>query len=76
VAAVKAGAIGATSQQYPLKMAQEGVDAVAAFAKNGSKPEATSGKQFTDTGVTLITDQPQPGVPSENTEFGRANCWG
>ena len=27
VAAVKAGQIGATSQQYPLKMAQEGVDA-------------------------------------------------
>ena len=57
VAAVKAGKIGATSQQYPLKMAQEGVDAVVAFAKDGTKPKATAGKTFTDTGVTLITDQ-------------------
>ena len=76
VAAVKAGALGATSQQYPLTMAQEGVDAIAAFAKDGSKPEATAGKEFTDTGVTLITDQPQAGVDSKDTEFGRANCWG
>ena len=76
VAAVQAGALGATSQQYPLKMAQEGVEAVAAYAEDGTKPEATAGKTFTDTGVTLITDQPQTGVPSQNTEFGRANCWG
>jgi fructose transport system substrate-binding protein len=76
VAAVKAGALGATSQQYPLTMAQEGVDAIAAFAKDGSKPETTAGKEFTDTGVTLITDQPQAGVDSKDTEFGRANCWG
>lgn len=76
VAAVKAGALGATSQQYPLTMAQDGVDAIAAFAKDGSKPETTAGKEFTDTGVTLITDQPQAGVDSKDTEFGRANCWG
>lgn len=76
VEAVKAGQIGATSQQYPLKMAQQGVEAIAAFAKDGSKPAATSGKAFTDTGVTLVTDQPQAGVPSDDTAFGAANCWG
>jgi fructose transport system substrate-binding protein len=73
---VKAGVIGATSQQYPLKMAQQGVQAVAAFAKDGAKPQATSGKTFTDTGVTLITDQPQTGVESKDTTFGTQNCWG
>jgi fructose transport system substrate-binding protein len=73
---VKAGIIGATSQQYPLKMAQEGVDAVSAFAKDGSKPATTQGKTFTDTGVTLITDQPQSGVESKDTTFGTQNCWG
>ncbi len=67
---VKAGVIGATSQQYPLKMAQLGVEAVAKFAKDGSKP------QNTDTGVTLITDAPQEGVESEDTTFGLENCWG
>jgi fructose transport system substrate-binding protein len=76
VQAVKAGQIGATSQQYPLKMAQQGVDAVAAFAKDGTKPQVTSGKAFTDTGVTLITDQAQSGVDSKDTTFGLANCWG
>jgi fructose transport system substrate-binding protein len=76
VAAVKAGQIGATSQQYPLKMAEDGVKAVAAFAKDGTKPAATEGKTFTDTGVTLITDSAQAGVESKDTTFGTENCWG
>jgi fructose transport system substrate-binding protein len=76
VAAVKAGQIGATSQQYPLKMAQEGVAAIAQFAKDGTKPATTEGKTFTDTGVNLITDQAQTGVDSQDTTFGQQNCWG
>jgi fructose transport system substrate-binding protein len=76
VQAVKDGQIGATSQQYPLVMAQKGVEAVAAFAKDGTKPQATAGKDFVDTGVTLITDQPQPGVDSKDTAYGAQNCWG
>jgi fructose transport system substrate-binding protein len=76
VEAVKAGQIGATSQQYPLKMAQEGVAAIAQYAKDGTKPETTAGKTFTDTGVTLITDQAQTGVDSKDTTFGQQNCWG
>jgi fructose transport system substrate-binding protein len=73
---VKSGVIGATSQQYPLKMAQMGVDAVAAFAKDGTKPTPTAGKDFVDTGVTLITDKPVDGVDSKDTAFGLENCWG
>jgi fructose transport system substrate-binding protein len=76
IANVKSGIIGATSQQYPLKMAQQGVDAVAAYAKDGAKPAATEGKTFTDTGVTLITDDPQAGVGSKDTGYGAENCWG
>jgi fructose transport system substrate-binding protein len=76
VASVKAGTIGATSQQYPLKMAEQGVEAVAAYAKDGTKPAATSGKAFTDTGVTLITDDAQTGVESKDSTFGAENCWG
>jgi fructose transport system substrate-binding protein len=67
---VQAGKIAATSQQYPLKMAQMGVDAVVNFVQTG---EAPSG--YTDTGVTLITDQPQEGIESEDTAFGLENCW-
>ena len=73
---VKSGIIGATSQQYPLKMAEMGVDAVAAFAKDGTKPQAPAGQSFIDTGVTLITDKPVDGVESKDTAFGLENCWG
>jgi fructose transport system substrate-binding protein len=65
------GSIGATSQQYPLLMASLGVQAVFDFANGG---EAPSG--YTDTGVTLITDNAPEGVESETSEFGLANCWG
>jgi fructose transport system substrate-binding protein len=57
-------------------MASEGVAAIAKFASDGTKPATTAGKDFTDTGVTLITDEPQPGVPSQDTAFGLENCWG
>ena len=76
VESVKKGVIGATSQQYPLKMAEMGVEAVVAFSKDGTKPKATAGKDFIDTGVTLITDDPVDGVESEDTAFGLENCWG
>src|SRR5579863_548391 len=68
---VKAGAIAATSQQYPLKMASLGVTAGVEYAKTGKK---VSG--YHDTGVTLITDKPMPGVDSKDTGYGLANCWG
>ncbi|MCC6495632.1 MAG: sugar ABC transporter substrate-binding protein [Propionibacteriaceae bacterium] len=65
------GKIAATSQQYPLKMATMGVEAIVKYAKDGTKPTG-----YTDTGVSLITDQVQSGVESEDSAFGVANCWG
>jgi fructose transport system substrate-binding protein len=73
---VKAGVIGATSMQFPLKMASLGIEAIAAFAKNGTKPKATEGKDFVDTGTQLITDQPQTGVEAKDSAWGKQNCWG
>ncbi len=73
---VKEGIIGATSQQYPLLMASKGIEAIAAWAKDGKKPEATPGKTFFDTGVQLVTDHPVPGVPSIDTKKGAELCWG
>jgi fructose transport system substrate-binding protein len=64
---IKPGVISATSQQYPAKMAQMGVDAIA-------KDQKPSG--YTDTGVTLITDDPQDGVDSKDSAYGTENCWG
>ena len=73
---VEAGVIGATSMQFPLLMASLGVEAVAEFAKSGKKPEPTPGLTFFDTGVSLITDKPVDGVPSETSAQGLTKCWG
>lgn len=70
------GVIGATSQQYPLLMASKGIEAIAAWAKDGTKPQATEGKAFFDTGVALVTDQPADGVDSISVEEGKSLCWG
>ncbi|WP_433828198.1 substrate-binding domain-containing protein [Actinoplanes sp. CA-015351] len=73
---VKNGVIGATSMQFPLKMAQLGVEAISAYAKDGTKPQNTAGKTFVDTGVQLITDDPQTGVEAKDSAWGAQNCWG
>ena len=70
------GVIGATSQQYPLMMAALGVEAIKKFADTGEKPKATEGKDFFDTGVTLVTDKPAAGVDSIDTKAGKDKCWG
>ena len=70
------GVIGATSQQYPLLMASLGIEAIAAWAADGTKPEPTPGKEFTDTGVALVTDQPVDGVDSISVAEGTDKCWG
>ncbi len=76
VASVKGGVIGATSQQYPLLMASKGVEAIAAFAKDGTKPTATEGLAFFNTGVNLVTDKPAAGVESIDSTKGTELCWG
>lgn len=70
------GVIGATSQQYPLLMASKGIEAIAAWAKDGTKPAPTPGKEFFDTGVALVTDTPVDGLESISVEEGKALCWG
>ena len=73
---VAAGVIGATSMQFPLKMAAMGVEAVKTFAETGSKPEPSPGLDFYNTGVELITDKPVEGLPSKTSEEGLKQCWG
>ena len=76
VANVKAGVIGATSQQYPLLMASKGIEAIVAFAKDGTKPAASDGLSFFNTGVNLVTDAPAAGVESIDSAKGTELCWG
>src|SRR5277367_1646860 len=70
IKSVKAGVIGATSQQYPLLMAADGVQAIVDYVKSGKKPVSI------DTGEKLVTDHPVAGVPSISSDEGMKLCWG
>jgi fructose transport system substrate-binding protein len=76
VGLVKDGVIGATSQQYPLKMASLGVQAIYDLITTGTKPTVTEGLDFFNTGVALVTDKPADGVESITSEAATAICWG
>ncbi len=73
---VAEGIIGATSMQFPLRMAALGVEAVKAHADTGELPQNTEGKSFFDTGVQLVTDDPQEGIESITSEEALELCWG
>ncbi|ASU85141.1 sugar ABC transporter substrate-binding protein [Nocardiopsis gilva YIM 90087] len=73
---VQSGVIGATAMQFPLLMAEDGVAAVAEFTETGEAPKPSEGKDFVDTGVELITDDPVDGLDSRDTDWGLENCWG
>jgi fructose transport system substrate-binding protein len=57
-------------------MASKGLEAIVEFAKTGKKPQNTPGVDFYDTGATLITDHPVPGLKSIDTTEGTRLCWG
>jgi fructose transport system substrate-binding protein len=73
---VKTGVIGATSQQYPLKMASLGVQAIYDLATKGTKPAVTQGLDFFNTGVALVTDKAATGVDSISSDDAAKICWG
>jgi len=68
---VGAGMIAATAQQYPVKMAELGVAAGAAFITQGKRPSG-----YTDTGVTLIAAKPVSGIDSKGVATGLELCFG
>jgi len=73
---VQKGVIGATSQQYPGRMAKLGVDAIYGLATKGTKPAVSAGLDFFNTGVSLVTDKPVSGLDSVTSTQGATTCWG
>jgi fructose transport system substrate-binding protein len=69
---VEAGVIGATSQQYPHKMASMALEAIA----KGTMPDIDPKMGFFDTGAQLVTAKPVDGVPSISVDEGLKLCWG
>ena len=76
IAGVKSGVIGATAQQYPVKMAELGVKAIKTIADGGPKPANSPGVDFYDTGVALVTDNPVDGLESITSADAEKICWG
>jgi fructose transport system substrate-binding protein len=76
VKSVADGTFGSTSQQYPVRMAQLGVDAITTIARGGEKPSVSPGLEFYDTGVALVTDKPVTGVESITSADAGKICWG
>ncbi|MHA7888101.1 substrate-binding domain-containing protein [Roseicyclus sp.] len=73
---VAAGVIGATSMQFPLRMASLGIEAIIAHAADGTMPSNSDGLEFYNTGVMLVTDQPVDGIESITSEEALELCWG
>ncbi|MBS1906969.1 MAG: substrate-binding domain-containing protein [Actinobacteria bacterium] len=73
---VKDGIIGATSQQYPSKMASLGMEAIAKIARGGEAPKPSDGLDFFSTGQTLVTDQAMTGIDSVTSAAASSTCWG
>ena len=76
IAQVTAGVINATALQYPSRMAEFGVETVAAIARGGQAPAFTPGLDYFDTGLTLVTDKPVDGLPSITSQEAQDVCWG
>jgi fructose transport system substrate-binding protein len=73
---VKEGVIGATSQQYPLRMASEAVRTIAEYVRNDATPTIAKGRGFLATPVALVTDNPVPNVESITSTQADEVCWG
>lgn len=73
---VSAGVIGATSMQFPARMAKQGIEAIVQLLATGDLPDRPSDGRFFDTGTALVTDQPVDGLPSISSLEGLEKCWG
>ena len=77
MATSRTGIFAADATQYPGKMAQLGVDAIAKIgAGRASRPSLPPGKDFLDTGTKLVTAKPLPGINSQTPAEGKKACWG
>lgn len=71
VQAIADGRLDATAQQYPLRMAELGVQAALAHIKGGPRPTG-----YTDTGVALITASADSALASVGAQEALGRCWG
>ena len=73
---VKDGVIGATAQQYPVKMAELGVQAIVDLAKTGEKPSQLTGARLLQHRRRARHRRAADGVKSITTAEAADICWG
>ena len=73
---VKDGMIGATSQQYPLKMATLGMEAIAKIARGGEKPTGHAGPRLLQHRRRAGDRQAGRGRGQHHVAEGAKICWG
>jgi fructose transport system substrate-binding protein len=76
MADVENGIFAADATQYPGKMAQLGVDAIAKIGEGQRAPSLPPGQDYLDTGTKLVTANPLSGVDSQTPAEGKKTCWG
>ncbi len=70
VKALAAGQFQADVLQFPSNVGRIAIDMAIKAAQKQPIPARV------DTGSALVTDDPQPGVPSKSVKWGLAHCFG
>lgn len=75
VGLVADGQLGATSMQFPVVMAEKGVETIASVVRGGELPAPSDGLDFFNTGTELVASE---GFDLEFTtpDDAQATCWG
>jgi fructose transport system substrate-binding protein len=75
MAALKKGVISVDAQTYPAKMAELGIQAAVAFAKDKSIPKPSPGLAYFNPGIALVTDTPVSDINSIGSDEGSKSCF-
>ena len=75
MAALKKGVISVDAQTYPAKMAELGIQAAVAYAKDKSIPKPSPGLTYFNPGIALVTDNAVSSVNSIDRDEGSKSCF-
>lgn len=72
---VSQGTLGATSMQFPVVMAERGVETIASVVRGGELPAPSEGLEFVNTGTELVASDGF-GLTFTDPEAASSTCWG
>lgn len=72
---VATGQLGATSMQFPVVMAERGVETIASVVRGGELPEPSEGLEFVNTGTELVAKEGFD-LTFTDPDAAMETCWG